>query len=243
MHQFLRSVDRIVATSPDYLETSPRLEHHREKCDVIPIGLDQQSYPSSSPSRLAAWRERFGTQFFLFVGVLRYYKGLHNLLEAAAGTRYPVVIVGDGPLGAELREEARRLGLTNVHFLGALSDEDKIALLTLCRAFIFPSHLRAEAFGISLLEAAMHGKPLISCEIGTGTSYINQHGQTGLVVAPDDPVALRRAMKTLWDDAALCAAFGAQAAARYAALFTANQMAVRYLQVYQSLAAAPSARR
>jgi len=62
---------------------------------------------------------------------------------------------------------------------------------------VFPSYLRSEAFGISLLEDAMYGKPMISREIGTGTTYINIGGETGLVVPPSDSMALRQAMSYL----------------------------------------------
>jgi len=232
---FLDDVDRIIATSPDYLVTSPILLCRRSKCEVIPIGLDRASYPPASQERLAKWRTKFGPGFFLFVGVLRYYKGLHNLVQAAVGTNYPIVIAGDGPFAAELREQAQRLGLSNIHFTGFVPEEDKIALLTLCCAFVFPSQLRAEAFGISLLEAAMFGKPMISCAIGTGTSYINRHGQTGLVVAPDNPQQLSEAMTTLWRNPQLCQQYGQQASARYTELFTASQMAERYQQTYQTV--------
>ena len=72
-------------------------------------------------------------------------------------------------------------------------------MFELCFAVLFPSHLRSEAFGISLLEGAMYGKPLISSEIGTGTTYINIDKETGLVVPPSDPIALREAMDFLWN--------------------------------------------
>ena len=49
----------------------------------------------------------------------------------------------------------------------------------------------------------MFGKPLISTEIGTGTSYVNVDGETGLIVRPSDPLALRAGMQRLWDDDAL----------------------------------------
>ena len=84
--------------------------------------------------------------------------------------------------------------------LSGRCDDDKIALLTLCHALTFPSHLRSEAFGISLLEAAMFGKAMISTEIGTGTSYVNVDGETGLVVPASDPGALqRRPWSQLWE--------------------------------------------
>ncbi|MGY4598078.1 glycosyltransferase involved in cell wall biosynthesis [Bradyrhizobium sp. GM22.5] len=158
-NRFLASVDRIVATSPNYLATSRVLPRFAPKTTVIPIGLDESLYPRPSEAALDRWRSRAGNQFFLFVGMLRYYKGLHILLEAAKNTDFTIVIVGAGPIERQLREQTRQLNLSNVLFLGQLPEEDKVALLTLCLAVVFPSHLRSEAFGISLLEGAMFGKP------------------------------------------------------------------------------------
>ena len=73
----------------------------------------------------------------------------------------PIVILGDGPVEQELKQQAKNLGLQHA-LLGALPEADKVALLSLCYALAFPSHLRSEAFGITLLEAAMFGKPMIS---------------------------------------------------------------------------------
>ena len=173
---------------------------------------------------------------------MRYYKGLHILLEAAQGTGYPIVIVGAGPLEQELREQATALGLHHVHFVGRLGEEDKVALLQLCTAILFPSHLRSEAFGISLLEGAMYGKPMISSEIGTGTSYINIHNETGLVVPPSDPLAFRAAMRTLWDNPLQALAMGQKAALRYEQLFTAEQMGRQMAKIYREVVAEKSAR-
>jgi rhamnosyl/mannosyltransferase len=236
-HRFLKSVDTIVATSPNYLASSAVLDRYRDKTRVITYGLDRGTYPRPDPARLAHWRAKAGPRFFLFVGVLRYYKGLHILLDAVAGTDYPVVIVGAGPIEQELKAHAARLGLTNVMFVGAVDDMDKVALLELCYAVAFPSHLRSEAFGISLLEGAMFGKPMISSEIGTGTTYINVDHETGLVVPPSDPAALREAMRTLWDNPGLAAAMGERAEARYRELFTSEQMAAGYTELYRELAA------
>jgi rhamnosyl/mannosyltransferase len=154
-----------------------------------------------------------------------------------AGRDYPVVIVGAGPIEQDLKAHARRLGLRNVRFVGALDDADKVALLTLCYAVAFPSHLRSEAFGISLLEGAMFGKPMISSEIGTGTTYINIHNDTGLVVPPSDPRAFGEAMDTLWENPALALAMGARAESRYRQLFTAERMAAGYHALYRELVA------
>ena len=234
--RFLNSVDAIVAASPNYLASSPVLDRYRDKTSVIPYGLDKTTYPPADPARMAHWRARLGPKFFLFVGVLRYYKGLHILLDAAAGLDYPIVIVGAGPIEQELRQQAARLKLKNVIFLGALDDADKVALLSLSYALAFPSHLRSEAFGISLLEGAMYGKPLISCEIGTGTTYINIDGDTGIVVPPSDPQALRAAMQRLWETPEMARRMGRRAEMRYHELFTSEQMASSYLSLYEALA-------
>ena len=235
-NQFLKSVDRIVATSPNYLVSSDVLDRLQDKVSVIPIGLDKATYPQPTQSCLQDWRERVGSKFFLFVGAIRYYKGLHILLEAAQGTDYPIVIVGAGPVERELKIQAAALGLRNIHFMGFLSDEDKVALLMLCYAVVFPSHLRSEAFGVSLLEGAMYGKPLISSEIGTGTTFINIKGEAGMVVPPSDPVALREAMRYLWDHPDQAAEMGRRAEERYWKYFTADQMSSEYVRLYRELA-------
>lgn len=233
--RFLASVDKIVATSPNYLATSPVLNRYRDKIVEITYGLDKSTYPSPSAELLAHWRSKFGERFFLFVGVLRYYKGLHILLDALQGTDFPVVIIGSGPVEVELKAHAARLRLRHVHFLGQLPDEDKVALLTLCYGVVFPSHLRTEAFGLSLLEGAMYGKPMISSEIGTGTTYINIADETGMVVPPSNPAALRQAMKYLWEHPEEAAAMGKRAEERYWKYFTAERMVKAYVELYNEL--------
>jgi glycosyltransferase involved in cell wall biosynthesis len=230
--RFLASVDRIVATSPNYLASSNVLQLFKDKVCVIPIGLDKATYPQPLPDRMQFWREIIGQKFFLFVGLIRYYKGLHILLEAAQGTDYPIVIVGAGPIEAQLKKQAAQLGLRNIHFLGYQSDEDKVALLELCYGVVFPSHLRSEAFGVSLLEGAMYGKPMISSEIGTGTTFINIGDDTGLVVPPSDPEALRQAMRYLWEHPEEAANMGKRAEERYWQHFTADQMVRSYVELY-----------
>jgi len=236
-HCFLRSVDKIIATSPNYFATSGVLEKFKNKVSVIPIGLDRSTYPAVNENRKIYWKNILGNRFFLFVGALRYYKGLHILLDAVVGTNFPVIIVGAGPIERELKQQVMRLGLNNVKFLGSLPDEDKCALLELCYSVVFPSHLRSEAFGISLLEGAMFGKPLISSEIGTGTSYINASGETGLVVPPENPIELRQAMQFLWDNEEIASAMGHAALQRYWSNFTADQMVRSYMNLYEDVLA------
>ncbi len=235
MHRFLGSVDRIVATSPQYAATSEVLKLYPEKTEVVPLGLTSAYYPEPDDALMRSWSERIGGPFFLFVGVFRYYKGLPVLIEAIRQTGYPLVLVGDGPLADEIRALVARCGASSVHFAGRVSEVDKMALIRLSRALVMPSPNRAEAFGMSLLEAAMMGKPMITCEIGTGTSFVNAHGQTGLVVAPDNPAELAQAMHELWGDPLLRERMGRCAALRFEDLFTAHRTAAAYRQIYQTV--------
>ena len=235
MGRFLRSMDRIVVASPNYLSSSETLTAFSDKTVVIPYGLDEMAYPKISLEKIHHLRKSVPEKFFLFVGVLRYYKGLDSLLNALEGIDYPMVILGSGPEEQELKIQAQKLQLRNVLFLGRLDDEEKVCLLQMCYALVFPSHLRSEAFGISLLEASMYGKPMISCEIGTGTTYVNIHEKTGLAVPPGSPLALREAMSRLWNNHEEAQRFGVNARIRFQELFTADRMCASIAQVYNEL--------
>ena len=235
MKKFLSKVDRIVSTSPNYFATSDVLANFEGKVSVIPFGIDPETYPKLSQDTLASVRSEFGEGFYLFVGVLRYYKGLHILLEAVKDASYKVVIAGSGPTEDALKRQAKELGLTNVVFAGYVSDDVKVALFQLSCAVVFPSYLRAEAFGVTLLEGAMYGRPLISTEVGSGTSHVNVHGETGLVVTPGSSKSLRRAMDNLYHRKDLAARMGKESRRRFDRLFTGKLMGQRYYALYQSV--------
>lgn len=236
MRKFLNSVDVIVATSKNYFLSSHELHRAGEKIEIVPIGLNEEMYPRTALQHSAWAQNKAGDIFFLFIGVLRYYKGLNFLLEALQGTELKCAIAGSGPIENELKQQAARLNLRNVKFLGQIDDIEKVALLKQCRAVVFPSHLRSEAFGVTLVEGAMYGKPLISAEIGTGTSFINIDGLTGFVVPPADPIGLREAMLQLHRDKDLAQSMGRAARRRFEVEFTGQLMGQRYAAIYEKLA-------
>lgn len=235
MIRFLSSVDRIVCTSPNYFKTSKVLKQFADKVETVPIGVDESSYPRVNDLFVDGVRRTYGEGFFLFVGNLRYYKGLHILLEAIKGANFMVVIVGAGPTERELKAQAMKLQLNNVIFTGFASDEVKVALFRLCRGVVFPSYLRSEAFGVTLVEGAMFGKPLISTEIGSGTSHVNIHGETGVVIPPSDPVALREAMEWVYVHPSDANTLGANARKRFEHHFTGHLMGKKYASLYREL--------
>ena len=224
-----------MTTSPNYLKTSNTLATFSDKVSIIPIGLDRRTYPNPDPNLVNYYRVLFGERFFLFIGSFRYYKGLKYLIDAATLAPYPIVIVGSGLIEGQLKIIVQKYGLNNVFFLGQVSERNKSALLAACYCVIFPSHLRSEAFGVTLLEGAMFSKPLISCEIGTGTTYINIDQLTGIVAPPSDPVALSNAMTWIWNHPYHAVEMGKQSYARYEELFTAKQMAQSYYELYQKM--------
>lgn len=239
MQRTLCSVEAIVANAPLYACTSPVLSDPAisARVRVIPLGIDERSYPHAGDEGII---RRLGLDdggpFFLFIGVLRYYKGLHYLIRAAAKVNARIVIAGTGPEGEALNELASEAGAQNIIFAGQVSDEEKVALLQHCKALVLPSHLRSEAYGMVLVEAAMFGKPMISCEIGTGTSFVNADGESGLVVAPEDADALGHVMNRLLEDDALTVRMGLAARARYERLFSGEALGREYAKLFREVA-------
>ena len=239
MWRTLRQMRVIVANSPAYASTSPVLSHPdiRDKVRVIPLGIEESSYSKDGDEAIF---KRLGIgpdePYFLFIGVLRYYKGAHFLVHASKNFGAKVVIAGSGPEGVTLHALATEIGAKNVIFAGQITDAEKVALLKHCRALVLPSHLRSEAYGMVLVEAAMFGRALISCEIGTGTSYVNAHEETGFVVAPELPERLTWAMNMLLADDQLAVEMGRSARARYDLLFSGPALGLAYANLFREVA-------
>jgi glycosyltransferase involved in cell wall biosynthesis len=235
MNRFLKSAGRIICTSPNYANSSKVLEKLHKPFGTIPIGLNRDFYPEVEQADVDRNRELYGEDFFLFVGLFRYYKGLDTLIEAARLTSKKIIIVGEGPLEKELKQKVTDYELSNVVFTGYLPDNDKVALLKLARALVLPANSRAEAFGVCLLEASMMAKPMITAEIETGTSYVNIDGETGYVVEPNNASHLAQSMDKLGDNPALAEQLGKNALARFELLFTSQKMAEAYYREYEEL--------
>ena len=86
-----------------------------------------------------------------------------------------------------------------------------------------------------LVEASMMKKPMISCEIGTGTSFVNLHEETGFVVTPESPQELAAAMQELLSDGALAKKMGLAARSRYQKLFSGPALGQAYSLLYKEL--------
>ncbi len=227
----LSRVDRIMPTSPNYMASSPVLKRYAHKCVVIPLGVDAARFqiPSSTGRRGDKGRVNL-----LFVGHLRYYKGLDYLLRAM--NELPsarLVIVGTGPMERQLRVLAKELRIDDrVVFAGGVGEAELPTYFAACDIFVLPSSERSEAFGVVQLEAMAAGKPVVCTEIGTGTSYVNVDGETGFVVAARDAHALAVAIAKLMGDSNLRERMGAAGRARVNREFTLEKMVDRVSGVY-----------
>jgi rhamnosyl/mannosyltransferase len=206
---------------------------------VIPLGVDEARFqpgPMEHPDEFT----------LLFVGRIRHDKGLDVLLRAMIDLRHVrLVVVGDGPMAGAWRALAQELRVNDrVSFAGEVPDAELAAHYRGASALVLPSTSRAEAFGTVLLEAMASGLPCIATEIGTGTSWVVQHDDTGIVVPPDDVGGLRDAILRLAGEPELAAAMGRAGRARVEAEFTQRLMVERTIALYRELsgpdAATPS---
>jgi glycosyltransferase involved in cell wall biosynthesis len=147
-----------------------------------------------------------------------------------------LILIGAGPEEVRLRCLVKRKKLHGkVHFLGELSDEEVNAYYKACDIFVLPSHLRSEAFGIVQLEAMCCKKPVISTELGTGTTFVNVHQETGLTIQPDDIDALSNAIGYLIDHPEKRTHFGESGFNRVVEQFSAEKMIDRTIRLYERL--------
>ncbi len=241
LRRVLLSADRILVTSPSYIESSRYLRPLRDKCTVVPLGINIEHFEDQGGVGKRELRARWGlptdAPVAVFVGRLRYYKGLDHLLRALPLVpEVHLLLVGDGPLWDHTRELAASLGVMDrVVFTGDVGEVELPGCYMAGDLFVLPSHTRAEAFGTSLVEAMAAGLPVVSTEIQTGTSWVNTHGVTGLVVPPADPAALADAIRSLAGDPDNRLRMGRAGRARACELFQASTMVEKVEAVYREV--------
>jgi len=141
-----------------------------------------------------------GFSIVLYVGRFAYYKGLEYLIKAVSllPQNVKVVLVGDGEEKSKLLSLVRELHLEErVVFIPPVKDEELPSIYRGADLFVLPSIARSEAFGLVACEAMACRVPVITTEIGTGTSFYNANKVTGFVVPPADQLALAEAIKNI----------------------------------------------
>lgn len=241
LERFLRRCEVIMVSSPHLVRSSPFLQPLAGHCRVVHFGIDTRKFQvDESISRAAAAiRERYcsGRGLVLFVGRLVYYKGVEYLVEAMGGVDADLLILGSGPLKKSLEQQAVTAGIPErVHFVDRVRDEELSAYFHACDMLVLPSTARTEAFGLVLLEAQACGKPVISTELGTGTSYANLDEVTGMVVPPAESRSLTEAMNRLLDNPSLRQEMGLRGKERVEQEFELSGMIDRVAEIYAEVA-------
>lgn len=221
----LNRADSVIASSDNYLRTSETLQKIKHKVSVIPLGIK----PIEVGKNLSALDQNIAPRpYFLFLGVFRAYKGVLTLVRAFEKMPFNLVLVGAGGEWDRVDAFIKQRKMKNVFLTGRLGEEQKNQLLKNAYALFLASSNRAEAFGLSLLEAMNFSKPLITTELGTGTSFVNKNGLTGLVMKNNEEETIIATTSFLAHNPALASLLGKNARARYLELFTDEQFTSKH---------------
>src|SRR6056297_3837425 len=245
----LKRADVVIATSPPYLDSSLALRPWREKCRVIPLGL--------APDRVEVAAGRLGSSAddgvsipdwagdgrfrVLGVGRLSRYKGFGTLIRAAAGTdAVELIIAGDGEQRSQLERLVPLRASGRIRLVGGVDDATRNRLMAECDLFCLPSINRAEAFGLSLVEAMAAGKAQLATRVaGSGMGWVVAEGRTGWLVAPGDVDALVGLLRRVAQDRAVLEQTGARARQSFDARFGIDAVARQIVELYRAVLANP----
>jgi rhamnosyl/mannosyltransferase len=231
---------RILSDSPMYPLGSTLLKKYAHKLGVLPLGIGLDPYLRPSPTALAFARRlqsEHGTPLWLSVGRLVYYKGLPNALEALRYVPGKLLLIGTGPLEADLRRLAKKLRVADrTIWLGYRQFEEVVGAYHAATALWFPSNARSEGFGLVQVEAMASSCPVINAAIpASGVSWVSRHEETGLTVPVNDSIALAKAARRLLSEPGLRDRLAAAARFRACREFDHLLMAERSLDIYQNI--------
>ena len=242
--RLLAASKAIIATSAPYLEASAALKPWRERCHVIPLGLDASRFPDPEAGAVARAATLWGagTSFrVLAIGRLTYYKGHDVLIRAAAELPDSrILIVGSGDQRERLAALIESLQLRERVLLPGFQPQAELyALLASCDVLCLPSLERTEAFGMVLLEAMRFGKAVVVGDIpGSGPGWVVRQAGHGLLTPPGDAAALAAALRELQHDPARRQTLGQSGATALRQRFGSDQVALAVADLYRQVLAA-----
>ena len=237
--RLLKRAEKVVATSPLYIDGSPYLRKFRNKCIVIPNCINEERLTANDDimQRVRRIKEENKDKVICF-GIGRHipYKGFTYLIQASKylDDRFRIYIGGKGELTESLMEEAA--GDEKIHFLGRIDDEELLAYYMAMDILCFPSITKNEAFGIALAEGMYFGKPAVTFNIpGSGVNYVSINNETGLEVPNGDSKAFAEAIQRLSEDKALYDKLGEAAERRVKENFLNSQFRKNLSSLISSL--------
>lgn len=197
-------------------------------------GVDMEELASPDPGGMTSAQP----PYVLCIAAHNEKKALDVLLTAFAeigdahrGVR--LLLVGDGPLRRQHEAQARALALDGrVEFLGERGRAEVARLLHGCSIFVLPS--RSEPFGMVVIEALACRKAVVASAVG-GIPEIIEDGRSGVLVEPDNPGALARALTRMLDDHALRERLADAGYERVQERFGCERMGAEYERLYAAL--------
>lgn len=223
---FLYRANKIIVTSRKYFNSSKILKYFKKKIIIIPIGINKK-YKVKLTNEF--YKKKLKKKYFIFVGRLRNYKGIEYLIEAFKHINSNLVIVGSGKKDQFFLKKIRKT--KNIFYLSDINETYKIFLISNSQCLILPSIDRREAFGMVLLEAFSHKKPVITTEINSGNTFVNLHLKTGLNIKPKNITSLIKACNFMLEKSKLRKRMGVNAYKRFKKYFHLKVM----LQKYENL--------
>ena len=240
----LKRASVVIATSPPYLESSRALVPWRDKCRVIPLGLAPDRIKPAATVEASPGSEDLQVRWHgdgkcrvLGVGRLSRYKGFGTLIRAAAATdAVELIIAGDGEQRSQLERLVPLRASGRIRLVGGVDDATRNRLMSECDLFCLPSINRAEAFGLSLVEAMAAGKAQLATRVaGSGMGWVVEEGRTGWLVAPNDVHALAGLLRRVAQDRAVLKQAGTRARQRFDARFGIAAVAREVVELYKAL--------
>jgi glycosyltransferase involved in cell wall biosynthesis len=237
-----RRAGALLASSPAYPAGSRVLQAYRDRLSIVPFGINLKPYLLPSDDALfhaEQLRRAHGEPLWLAVGRLVYYKGLQHAIRALASVPGRLLVIGEGPLGEDLRRLAQQVGVSDrVIWRGRVSEEELVGAYHAATALWFSSNSRSEAFGFVQVEAMASGCPVINTAIpASGVGWVSRHEETGLTVAVDDADALAAAANRLLREPGLRRQLAAGARDRACEEFSDLVMGERMLELYRGVLA------
>lgn len=208
----LTRADKVIATSPNYIEGSKWLQSVKEKCIVVPncINVERMTITSEIEKRAAEIREENKDKTIcVAVGRHTEYKVFTYLVQASKllNDKFRIFITGKGELTEKLHEEAK--GDAKITFTGRIDDVELKALILASDIFCFPSITKNEAFGLALAEGMYYKKPSVTFTIpGSGVNYVSLNKVTGIEVENRNVEKYADAMRTLAQNKELSLKYG-----------------------------------
>lgn len=222
--KLLKRAEKVVATSPNYIEGSKFLPEFINKCVVVPNCVNSSRLnimPEDVQKAEQIKHKNCGKIICFAIGRHVPYKGMEYLIRASKllSGDFKIIIGGEGPLTESLKSLSE--GDEKVEFIGKVDNSALRAYMLACDIFCFPSITKNEAFGIALAEAMSYSKPSVTFTIeGSGVNYVSVGGETGIEVENCNVEKYARAIEMLASDSVLRDNYGAEAKKRVELLFT-----------------------